>query len=227
MKRIHSIVFDLYGTLFDVHSVMAACDRAFPGHGAAMSARWRQKQIEYTWLRCVMGDYRHFEDITEDALRYTCAELGLALAEDTLALLAAAYLGIAPHADAIPALTRLYQANIPMGIVSNGSRRSIDSVVGHAELGWAFKELISVEELEIFKPHAAVYALAEQRMRQPRENILFVSSNAWDAAAAGYFGFPTCWVNRHAAPFEWLGVAPSHTATDLLQLADWALASRQ
>jgi len=127
--------------------------------------------------------------------------------------------------DTSAALARLFQAQVPMGIVSNGSRMSIHNVVHHSGLEWAFSELVSVEDLAVFKPHAAVYALAEQRMRQPRANILFVSSNAWDVAAAGFFGFKTCWSNRQSAPFEQLGAAPTHTVGNLQQMADWVLQS--
>lgn len=225
MNPIHAIVFDLYGTLYDVHSVADLCEHAFPGSGLKLSELWRQKQLEYTWLRSVMGDYRHFEEITEDALRYSCAKLGLPLAADTHELLSTAYLRLAPHPDTSAALARLFQAQVPMGIVSNGSRMSIHNVVHHSGLEWAFSELVSVEDLAVFKPHAAVYALAEQRMRQPRANILFVSSNAWDVAAAGFFGFKTCWSNRQSAPFEQLGAAPTHTVANLQQMADWVLQS--
>lgn len=220
---IKSVVFDLYGTLFDVNSVEIACEQTFPSYGAKISDMWRRKQIEYSWLRSVMDDYRNFEELTEDALRYTCDYFGLELRAQTAVWLCDAYMRISPHADAMPAIARLYKARVPMSIVSNGTRRSINSVIRNASLEWAFEEVISVEELEIFKPHPSVYTLAEQRIKHSRENILFVSSNAWDAAAAKHFGFPTCWNNRKAVPFDLVGTPPTFITNHLGQMADLAI----
>ena len=226
MKNIQAIVFDLYGTLYDVHSVVRVCDEAFPGHGEAISRLWRQKQLEYTWLRSLMERYVSFEKATEDALRFACAQLGLALDEQTHQRLSDAYLHINPYGDTPQALRRLKAAGIPLGIISNGSRRSIEQVVTNSEMTWAFDELISVEEVQVFKPDPRVYSLAEQRMGQSRENILFVSSNAWDAAGARHFGFPVCWINRQNTVFEELDVQPTQSVHDLGAMADWLLEYR-
>ena len=224
MKPIAKVVFDLYGTLFDVYSVGAACELACPGQGEAMARLWRQKQLEYTWLRSLMGRYVQFEQATEDALRYTCAQLGLTLNQAAQQRLADSYLRLAPYPDTEPALRRLHDAGLPLGIISNGSRMSIGEVVGHAGLGWAFAEQISVESLRVFKPHPSVYDLAEERMGGPREQILFVSSNAWDAGAARGFGYPVCWINRQGNAFDELGTRPDQTVSNLSEMADWLLA---
>jgi 2-haloacid dehalogenase len=221
MKNINAVVFDLYGTLFDVHSVAAACEDMFPGRGAEMSVLWRQKQLEYTWLRSLMGAYENFERVTEDALRHTCAALALEIDAPSHQLLSDAYLRISPYADTAAALARLRAAGLPLGIISNGSRRSIEQVVGNAGLSADFDELISVEEVRVFKPHTSVYELAERRMRHPREQVLFISSNAWDASAARRFGFPVCWINRQGKVFDELGVTPSHTVDSLMAMAEW------
>lgn len=227
MKNIQAIVFDLYGTLYDVHSVVQVCEEVYPGQGKAISVLWRQKQLEYTWLRSLMGRYVNFEKATEDALRYTCGHLGLPLDDAVHQRISDAYLRISPYPDTPGALRRLKDAGLPLGIISNGSRRSIEEVVTNSGMHWAFDDLISVEELEVFKPDNRVYSLAEKRMERPRENILFVSSNAWDASAACHFGFPVCWINRHNGVFDELGIEATHVVNDLGAMADWLLEQRK
>ena len=226
MKNIRGIAFDLYGTLYDVYSVTRLCDDVYPGRGDQLSRLWRQKQLEYTWLRSLMGLYTDFERVTEDALRHGCAHLGLPLDAATQQRLSEAYLRLSPFPDTPVALQRLKSAGFQLGIVSNGSRYSIEQVVSNSGMAWAFDQLISVEEVSIFKPDNRVYALAEQRMGCAREEMLFVSSNAWDASGAAHFGFPVCWINRHQGVFEELGVRPTHTVPDLEAMTDWLLGLR-
>lgn len=223
MKNFRGIVFDLYGTLYDVHSVAGICDQAFPGKGVAMAQLWRKKQLEYTWLRTLMERYVNFETLTDDALRFTCAALELPLEDDMARVLGDLYLRLEPHPDTTAALHRLKDAGIPLGIISNGSHKSIAQVINHSGMGWAFDELISVEDVQVFKPHPKVYELAERRMGHPRDQILFVSANGWDASAAGLFGFPVCWINRNLGPFDVLGGAPTVVTEDLTAMADWML----
>jgi len=224
MQPVQGIIFDLYGTLYDVHSVVQACEAAYPGQGEAISCLWRQKQLEYTWLSSLMGRYASFEQRTEEALRYTCKHLALPMNDATLQRLNQAYLHLAPHADTADALHRLKASGLPMGIASNGSHHSIERVVGHSGLGWAFDQLISVEDVKVFKPDSRVYSLAEQTMGLPRDRLLFVSSNSWDATGARHFGFPVCWVNRQGAVFDELGATPTRVVRDLGEMADWLLA---
>lgn len=226
MKNIQGILFDLYGTLYDVHSVSRVCDEVYPEHGEEISRLWRQKQLEYTWLRSLMDRYVNFEKVTEDALRFTFAQLGLPLDDKTHQRLSDAYLRLNPYQDTPEALRRLKEAGIPLGIISNGSHRSIEQVLTNSDMKWAFDELISVEELQVFKPHNRVYSFAEKRMGHPRENILFISSNAWDASAASHFGFPVCWINRHNGAFDELDARPTHTLRDLSAMADWLFEQR-
>jgi 2-haloacid dehalogenase len=223
MKTYRGIVFDLYGTLYDVHSVASACEGAFPGRGTVISQLWRQKQLEYTWLRSVMDRYVNFETVTQDALLFSVAAFGLTLTEATANALNELYLRLQPHPDTVEALHRLKDAGIPLGIISNGSHKSIAQVVNNSGMGWAFDELISVEDVQVFKPHPKVYELAERRMGHARDQILFVSSNGWDAGAASLFGFPVCWVNRQLGPFDVLGAVPTVVTEDLGAMADWVL----
>ena len=223
MKPTRAIVFDLYGTLYDVHSVARLCDEVYPGRGDALSRLWRQKQLEYTWLRSLMGLYVGFETVTEDALRHSCAHLGLPLDAATQRRLGDAYLCLSPFPDTPLALQRLKSAGLPLGILSNGSHHSIAQVVTNSGLNWAFDQLLSVEDVGVFKPDNRVYGLAEKRMGCTREEILFVSSNAWDASGAAHFGFPVCWINRQGGVFDELGIRPRHTVTDLEAMTDWLL----
>ena len=226
MKSTQAIVFDLYGTLYDVHSVARLCDDLYPARGDALSRLWRQKQLEYTWLRSLMGLYVNFETVTEDALRHSCAHLGLPLDAVTEQRLSDAYLRLTPFPDTPLALRRLKAAGLPLGIHSNCSQYSIEQVVSNSGLNRAFDHMISVEEVKVFKPDNRVYALAEQQMGYAREEILFVSSNAWDASGAAHFGFPVCWINRQGGVFDELGIRPRQTVPDLEAMTDWLLGAR-
>ena len=223
MRQINAIVFDLYGTLFDVHSVAQACDDAFPGQGAALARLWRAKTLATTWLRSLMERYADFDSVSDDALRQVCAGLGLALDAGAARKLADAYLRLAPFPDAAASLRRLKDAGLPLAILSNGSPASIAQVVGNAAMKWAFDQMISVDELRVYKPQRKVYLLAEERMGFAREEILYVSANSWDASAASLFGYPVCWIDRDGAPFDQLDATPTVVVRDLQEMADWAL----
>ena len=223
MKNFRGIVFDLYGTLYDVQSVAGICEQAYPGHGDAIARLWRQKQLDYTWLRSLMERYVSFETVTDDALRFTCAALDLPLEEDMARVLGEQYLRLEPHPETASALHRLKDAGIPLGIISNGSHKSIAHVVSHSSMGWAFDELISADDVQVFKPHPKMYELAERRMGHAREHILYVSANGWDASAASLSGFPVCWINRNLGPFDALGATPMVVTEDLGAMADWVL----
>jgi 2-haloacid dehalogenase len=226
MKNIQAVVFDLYGTLYNVHSIVARCDEFYPGRGAAISTLWRQKQLEYTWLRSLMGQFKDFEHATADALVFTCAQLGLPLDPERKAKLLAEYLILAPFPEVPAALARLQALGLPLAILSNGSRHSIHSVVEHSGLSKAFDHLISVDAVQVFKPHPTVYQLAVDRMGLSAQQILFVSCNAWDAAGARHFGYPVCWIDRGVGPFDELGQQPDFVVRNLAQLADMMTTAR-
>ena len=219
MNTPKALVFDLYGTLYNVHSVAARCEAQYPQRANEISTLWRQKQLEYTWLRSLMGEYRNFEQATRDALVYTCKHLGLALDEAACDMLCQEYLRIQPFPEVPEALRRLNALGLPLAILSNGSTHSIRTVVQHSGLEHAFAHLISVDAVEIFKPHPRVYELAERRLALQRSDILFVSSNAWDAAGARHYGYPACWVNRSGGCFGELGQQPDHVVTGIDALA--------
>lgn len=220
MKQIKGIVFDLYGTLYDVHSVASACSRHFPGRGLEISMLWRQKQLEYTWLRSLMGQYITFEQATEDALRFVAKHLKLEMGDEVHAALSNEYLNIKPYPEVPATLVTLQSLGVPLAILSNGSVNSIRSVVGNSGLTDRFDHLISVADVQIFKPHRSVYELAENKLGLHRSEILFVSSNSWDASGARHFGYQVCWVNRSANTFDELGQQPDRVVGDLAELPE-------
>jgi 2-haloacid dehalogenase len=199
-----AIVFDAYGTLLDVHSVIA---------DEALSRLWRQKQLEYTWLRALMERYEDFRDVTEAALRAACAQLKIAASEEQIERLMQAYLRPAAFADARVALER--HKGSRMAILSNGTSKMLQASIRHNGLESYFEEIISVERVKTYKPSPRVYALGPEVLKTPAGDILFVSSNAWDAAGAKAYGYRVCWCNRAGAEMERLGFAPDMTVTRL------------
>jgi 2-haloacid dehalogenase len=208
-------IFDAYGTLFDVHSVVEA-GREVTTDPAALSTLWRQKQLEYTWLRSLMGRYEDFWAITAAALRYAVRRLELRATDDQVRRLMQAYLTLACFPEVPRALARL--AGRPCAILSNGAPAMLHAAVRSSGLGDAVAHVISVDEVKVFKPSPLVYALGPQRMGVPAGDLLFVSSNAWDVAGAKSFGYQVAWCNRTKAPAEELGVTPDYEITALDQL---------
>jgi len=201
-----ALVFDAYGTLYDVHSVTRRCESCFPGKGAQLSQLWRAKQLEYTWQRSLMQRYAPFSQVTRDALEYSCAALGVAFDESLMQ----EYLKLEPFPEVRPALARL-----PMrkAILSNGSPDLLEPLVRNS--GLAFEAVLSVDELRIFKPAPQVYELAVRRLGLAKERIGFVSSNCWDAVGAKSYGFRVWWINRAGAPLERLGFRPDEVLKSL------------
>lgn len=214
-----ALVFDAYGTLFDVHSVTRLADSLFAGRGAALSQAWRSKQLEYTWLRSLMGRYDDFNAVTADALDWALDSLGLAAGPGERSALMQAYRSLATFPEVRDALGRL-GGRRPLAILSNGHPDMLDAVVDHNELRVFFGDRVfSVHEAGVFKPDPRVYALACAGLELPAESIGFVSSNGWDAAGARSFGFTAWWVNRVKAPLERLGSPPDAAVDDLAGLA--------
>ena len=212
---IRGYVFDAYGTLFDVHSVVEA-GRALTPDPVALSTLWRQKQLEYTWLRSLMGRYEDFWAVTEAALRHSVKRLGLAASDVDLARLMNAYHSLGCFPEVRAALERL--AGQPRAILSNGAPRMLAAAVASSGLGDVLEHVISVDRVKIYKPAPAVYALGPATLGVPADELLFVSSNAWDVAGAKAFGYRVAWCNRLGAPEEELGVRADHVVTRLTEL---------
>jgi 2-haloacid dehalogenase len=215
--RVAALVFDAYGTLYDVHSVVRRCETCFPGKGTALSQLWRAKQLEYTWQRSLMQRYAPFSQITRDALAYSCSALGLQLGEHEHALMDE-YLRLAPFPEVPAALARLPGKK---AILSNGSPDLLEPLVRNSRLH--FDAVLSVDELQIYKPAPQVYELAVRRLRVPKEKIGFVSSNCWDALGAKSYGFTVYWINRAGAPVDALGFAPDAQFDSLTGVVDEVL----
>jgi 2-haloacid dehalogenase len=212
---IRGYVFDAYGTLFDVHSVVEA-GRALTPDPLALSVLWRQKQLEYTWLRSLMGRYEDFWMVTEAALRHSVKRLGLAASDADLARLMNAYHTLACFPEVPEALARL--TGRPRAILSNGAPRMLAAAVASSRLDHLVEHVISVDRVKIYKPAPAVYALGPSTLGVPAEELLFVSSNAWDVAGAKAFGYRVAWCNRAGAPEEELGVRADYVVSNLAQL---------
>ncbi|HUJ40292.1 MAG TPA: haloacid dehalogenase type II [Candidatus Acidoferrales bacterium] len=211
-----ALVFDAYGTLFDVHSVIQACEREYPGQGASLSRDWRAKQLEYTWLRALMHQYEDFSRVTAAALEYTCRVRNLPLNTGVKSRLMDEYFRLQPFPEVRETLAAL--AGRKLLILSNGSPHMLDAVVENAGLKEAFAHVLSVHSVKTYKPSPAVYQLAATHTKLERAAIGFVSSNFWDICGAGAFGFHTYWVNRSGATPDALGYLPDATLESLAAL---------
>lgn len=207
-----AFVFDAYGTLFDVHSVVLR-----EGYDIALSRLWREKQVEYTWRRALMERYEDFWRVTEEALRAASRQLRIGLSESQLDRLMQGYLSPAAFAEVRVALEDLKPA--PLAILSNGSPAMLESAVRGNGLESRFAHIISVDRAKTYKPSPLVYALAPDALKIPAEEILFVSSNAWDAAGAKAYGYRVCWCNRSGAMPDDLGFAPDFSVERLDAIA--------
>jgi len=215
VSPIRGYVFDAYGTLFDVHSVVEA-GREITGDPLALSTTWRQKQLEYTWLRALMGTYADFWAVTEAALRYAIRRLGLTATDAQVRRLMEAYLSLACFPEVRPALGRL--AGRPRAVLSNGAPAMLAAAVAASGLATFLEHVISVDRVKTYKPSPRVYALGPEVLGVSAGELLFVSSNGWDVAGAKAFGYQVAWCNRSHAPEEELGVRADLVVDTLDQL---------
>jgi len=214
LSDIKACVFDAYGTLFDVHSAVSGLSGDIGPKYAELSMIWRTKQLEYTWLRSLMGSHVDFWQITGDALSY--AMDAMQIKDDALhEKLMQAYLSLDAFPEVYDVLALLKQAGIPAAILTNGSPHMISAAVSSAGLDDLVTHQLSVEEVGIFKPSASVYQMASDTLGVAANQICFQSSNAWDVAGAAHFGFHVAWVNRYGQPAERLPGKPDAIINDL------------
>jgi 2-haloacid dehalogenase len=213
-----AIIFDAYGTLFDVHSVIRNSGVGIQGNLEALSQLWRRKQLEYTWLRSLMDRYEDFWHITEAALRAAVRQLSIKVTDRQLESLMQAYLVPTAFPEVVSVLEAL--KGLPLAILSNGSPTMLASAVRYNSLESYFADVISVDRVKTYKPSPRVYALGSETLNLPAAEILFVSSNLWDAAGAKAFGYPVCWCNRSGAAKEDWGFAPDFTVSRLDQIGE-------
>ena len=212
-------IFDAYGTLFDVASAARRAAEAPGGETLAevwptLSADWRAKQLQYTWLRAVTGEHTDFWQVTQDGLDWAIEKAGLddpILRETLLAL----YWELEAYVEVPEMLSALKTAGHRTGILSNGSPDMLQGAVDFAGIGEMLDAVLSVEDVGVFKPDAKVYDMVGERFGGDRGDVLFVSSNGWDAASAASYGFVTAWVNRAGEPMDRLPGKPHHVLTDL------------
>ena len=216
-----AVLFDAYGTLFDVYSVSLLAEQLFPGFGERLSVLWRDKQIDYTRLTSMSGQYRPFWDLTRAGLRFAAQRLGLALDATSEDRLMNQYRHLSSFPENREVLAELKARGVPAGILSNGDPEMLGVAVKRAGFSGLLAHVISVHALRKFKTDPATYALGTQALNLPAKDILFVSSNGWDAIGATWFGYTTLWVNRFSLPLEQLDTAPTRTGTSLRDVLDF------
>ncbi|SFG52863.1 2-haloacid dehalogenase [Halobacillus alkaliphilus] len=216
---IKALVFDAYGTLFDVHSVGKECNEIFPNKGDEISQSWRKKQLEYFFLRQLMERYKPFDEITRDALNYACKENGVELSEENEERLMNAYLKLELFEEVESVLKELSEKKLV--VFSNGSVNMIDPLVEQSSINEYIGEVISADEIKQYKPTPAAYNHALERLDVKREEVLFMSSNPWDITGAKSFGFNTAWINRKELVAEELDIQPDSVYSDLSGIREW------
>ncbi len=222
-------VFDAYGTLFDIAAAARKTAKEpehtrFATHWPAIAEKWRLKQLQYSWLRAITGDHTDFWQVTQDGLDWALESQGLndpALRERLLQL----YWELEAYAEVPTMLRSLKEAGLETAILSNGSPDMLNGAVTSAQIGDLLDDVLSVQTVGIFKPAAAVYDLVGARFNCEKSDVLFVSSNGWDAGAAAGYGFHTAWVNRADEPIDRLPARPNHILTDLTGIPELALNS--
>jgi 2-haloacid dehalogenase len=216
---IAAVIFDAYGTLFDVYSVARQAEALFPGKGEALAQLWRERQIDYTRLRTLSGRYQPFSKVTLDALRYALARLQLPTDSATLEELMGEYDRLAVFGENRAALAQMAEWGLPLAILSNGEPALLERVLQHSGLAATFAHVLSADRVCRFKTAPEVYQLGPDALGLPASEILFVSSNGWDACGARWFGYQSFWINRAGHPPEELGItadASGATMTEVL-----------
>jgi 2-haloacid dehalogenase len=200
---VKGIAFDMYGTVVDVGAVADACREVAPDP-VAFNAQWRAKQLEYTFLRSLMGRYQDFWRVSEQALDFTIQRFRLQVSPEQRRRLMEAWLHPTPYPEVAAALRRLAE-RYPLAVLSNGSPKMLRRGLERTDLRPHFTRVISADEVKVYKPSPKVYQLAPRHLRLKKEQVLLVSSNSFDVVGAKSFGFKVCWLNRTGAPLDPLG----------------------
>lgn len=218
-RRIKVCLFDAFGTLFKVKLPVEKLDQLTKGKGVELLDIWRQKQLEYTWLRGLMDDYVSFDQVTEEALSYAMRELKVEKPQ-IFDLLMPVYRQPEAFSDVLPGLKALHSAGYKLAILSNGTKAMLEVGVTKTGLSQFISTIFSVEDVKTFKPHPKVYQMSADFFNLDKSAFLFFSSNRWDIAGAATFGFATAWVNRATLVPEVLGPTPSYELASLKDLSD-------
>jgi 2-haloacid dehalogenase len=225
---IKAVVFDAYGTLFDVYSIQALAEELYPSHGADIAVKWRDKQIEYTRL-ITQSDphnasgskyYQPFWELTRLSLEYTLDRLKLDRSSDQVKKLMEQYAHLTPFSENLAVLQKINDMGLITAILSNGSPEMLNSAVKSAGMESVLNHVISVDPIRLFKTSPESYGLVQKIIPVSKQEVLFVSSNAWDALGATWFGFKTLWINRQNLPCEALGPRPDYAGPDLTKVIE-------
>jgi 2-haloacid dehalogenase len=217
LANIRACVFDAYGTLFDVNSAAKSAQDALGEKWQPLADLWRAKQLQYTWLRSLQGNYADFWQVTGDALDFAMASLHVE--EPALrARLMNLYLTLSAYPEVPETLRRLKAAGMKLAILSNGTPKMLAAAAANAGIADVLDHILSVDVLKIYKPHPSVYTLACERLNLVPGNICFLSSNGWDAYSAKAFGFRVLWCNRSGQPAEQIPETPDAQITTLAEL---------
>jgi 2-haloacid dehalogenase len=215
MARAQAFAFDAYGTLFDVHSVVVAL-QGLTGEAESVSLQWRAKQLEYSWLRSLMGRYVDFWTVTDEALQFALKRAGIEVTPAQHAAILNAYLHLSAYPDIPETLAAL--APRPCLVLSNGAPHMLEAAVTSSGLAGKFTHVLSADQVKVYKPDPRVYALVPAALGLPKEEIVFVSSNSFDVMGAKAYGFQVAWVNRLQAQADALGIAPDFVLSRLDEL---------
>jgi len=213
-----AIVFDAYGTLFDVNSAAEKCKNKIGSKWEDFSNFWRTTQLEYTWLRSLMKKHKDFWQVTEDSLDKSMKVFGIesSLKNELLNL----YKILSPYPEVKSVLTNLKEKKFKLAILSNGTPKLLEELVRSNNLNNLFDDLFSVEEVEIYKPDSKVYDLPIKKYKIKPEEITFLSANTWDVSGGGNYGYNSVWVNRNKSYFDNLDYYPKYEIGNLTQLLD-------
>jgi 2-haloacid dehalogenase len=217
VAKYRAIAFDAF-PIFDPRPVAALCEELFPGKGRELIAMWRTRQFEYTWLRTIAKRYADFERVTEDSLTFAAQALKIDMTREQRERLLQANFELKAWPDVYPALAKLREAGVRLGLLSNLTPNMLSGCIKAAGLDGMFDPVLSTDAAKTFKPHERAYQLGVDAFGLPREEILFVAFAGWDAVGAKSFGFPTFWVNRLGLPLEQFGPAPDATGESLADL---------
>ncbi len=218
MMKTKAVVFDAYGTLFDVNSAAEKCKDKIGTKWEVFANHWRTTQLEYTWLRSLMKKHKNFWDITEDSLDKSMKVFNINknMKNELLSL----YKILSPYPEVREVLKNLKKKNFKLAILSNGTPDLLNELVDSNKLNNLFNDLFSVEEVKIYKPDPKVYKMPIEKYRIKPDEITFLSANTWDVSGGGNFGYNSIWVNRHSSVFDKLDFQPKNEVSNLTQLLD-------
>ena len=218
MKKIKAIIFDAYGTLFDVNSAAEKCKEKIGDKWEGFSNYWRTTQLEYTWLRSLMKRHKDFWQITEDSLDKSMKlyNIDILMKEELLNL----YKVLSPFPEVKETLNKLKDTNYKLAILSNGTPDLLNQLVRNSDLENIFDDIFSIEEVRTFKPDSKVYDIPVKKYKIQKNEIVFLSANTWDVSGAGNYGYNSVWINRSNNIFDNLDYKPNHKIKSLVQLLE-------